>query len=142
MGYRKTLEKAGAIVHCFKEFGSYQGTWLAKVTFENETGWVEGYYGSCSGCDAFQAEFGYFDLPTMKDGKWYRNNNWWDEDDVITEEEALAETKNYNDRMCNFGKTYLTRLYSQNEIEQKASENIDWDSSVEDMLKFVKDNSI
>ena len=33
MGYMASLEMAGAKVLSFKEFGSYQGTWLAIVEF-------------------------------------------------------------------------------------------------------------
>lgn len=58
-GYWGALVAAGATVHVFQEFGDYQGTWIALVTYGLETGWINGSYGSCSGCDAFQAEFGY-----------------------------------------------------------------------------------
>ena len=59
MSYQEALEAAGATVHAFEFFGSYQGDWWAKVTYNGETGWVHGSYGSCSGCDAFEAEFGF-----------------------------------------------------------------------------------
>lgn len=55
--YEETLELAGATVHIFQEFGSYQGDWWARVTYNGVTGWVTGSYGSCSGCDAFHGEF-------------------------------------------------------------------------------------
>ncbi len=45
MGYREALEAAGCEVHDFKEFGSYQGTWLAHVTHDGQTGFIEGSYG-------------------------------------------------------------------------------------------------
>jgi hypothetical protein len=54
-GYRAALEAAGAKVLAFEEFGDYQGTWIA-IT---DRGVFSGSYGSCSGCDAFEAEFGY-----------------------------------------------------------------------------------
>jgi len=137
MGYSKTLEKAGAKVLEFKEFGSYQGTWLAKVEYNGEIGWVEGSYGSCSGCDAFQAEFGYAEEPHFYNEKWHLN---WEE---VTEEVALAAKKKYEDRLCNFGKTYLeSGLYTQEQIEAKCSENLEWDYEAEDMLKWVKENKI
>lgn len=62
MGYRQALEAAGAEIEEYKEFGSYQGTWFAVLTNGNI---VEGAYGSCSGCDAFESEFGYKD-PTQQ----------------------------------------------------------------------------
>jgi hypothetical protein len=59
MGYIKALRAAGAEILAFEEFGSYQGDWWAKVRYNDEIGWVHGYYGSCSGCDAYEAEFGW-----------------------------------------------------------------------------------
>lgn len=56
MGYQSALEAAGVEVEEFREFGSYQGTWIAIL---KDGRVVEGSYGSCSGCDAFQAEFDY-----------------------------------------------------------------------------------
>lgn len=61
MGYREAFEAAGAEVLLYKEFGSYQGDFYAKIRFNGEIGWVHGSYGSCSGCDAFEAEFGWHD---------------------------------------------------------------------------------
>lgn len=82
MGYREALEAAGATVHQFEHFGSYQGTWLAQVTYDNQNGWIEGAYGSCSVCDSFQAEFD------------------WD-----------ADTKaDYKERLAEFGRGYLHGL--------------------------------
>jgi len=46
MSYQIALEAAGAKILAFKEFGSYQGDWWAKVTYKNEMGWIKGCYGS------------------------------------------------------------------------------------------------
>ncbi len=59
MSYQQALEAAGCEVIEFQEFGSYQGEWLALVKYDGEIGVVDGCYGSCSGCDAFESEFGY-----------------------------------------------------------------------------------
>lgn len=59
MSYKSALFAAGAKVLTYESFGSYQGDWLAKVEYNGEIGWVAGSYGSCSHCDAFEAEFGY-----------------------------------------------------------------------------------
>jgi len=32
MSYYNALQAAGATVHAFEQFGSYQGHWIAKVT--------------------------------------------------------------------------------------------------------------
>lgn len=58
MSYEEALQAAGAEVLEFEQFGSYQGDWWAKVRYKDELGWVQGSYGSCSGCDAFESEFG------------------------------------------------------------------------------------
>jgi len=119
MGYSEALEKAGCKIIDFEEFGSYQGTWLALVEYERETGIVEGSYGSCSGCDAFQAEFDYSDEPSKKDGKYYKVQ-WGDEDDEITEEEYNQLLKLRDQKLSDFGKYYLQNgLYSKDFYENK-----------------------
>lgn len=85
--YEGSLKMAGAEVHAFQEFGDYQGTWWAKVTYKGKTGWISGSYGSCSGCDAFQAEFDYgqgHPSELAKFGEGYL-------DPIMTQEEALKE---------------------------------------------------
>lgn len=57
--YKECLELAGAEVKTFQVFGDWQGTWYAYVVYRGEEGWISGSYGSCSGCDAFYAEFGF-----------------------------------------------------------------------------------
>ena len=59
MSYQEALEAAGATVEHIEYFGSYQGDWLAVVTYKGVRGIIHSWYGSCTGCDAFQAEFGY-----------------------------------------------------------------------------------
>ena len=70
MSYREALVAAGAVVEQFEEFGDYQGTWYALVNVEGTRFWVNGSYGSCSGCDAFEAEFGYNDRDPEKLAKF------------------------------------------------------------------------
>lgn len=55
MSYQEALEAAGAVVHRFEVYGSYQGEWMAHVTLpDGKTGFIIDYYGSCSGCDSFE----------------------------------------------------------------------------------------
>lgn len=117
MGYQLALEKAGAKVLDFQEFGSYQGTWLAFVEYNGEKGIVEGSYGSCSSCDAFQAEFNYCGTPEISDGKFYKSGRTWDEDDECTEEEYKAALEAYDQRLVEFGKQYLEPLYDKAHYE-------------------------
>ena|ERR1700758_3187389 len=118
MGYQTALEAAGAEVHAFQEFGDYQGTWLAKVTYDGETGWIEGSYGSCSGCDAFEAEFDY---------------SYGDEDN------------DYQERLKLFGESYLTVVTTQDHqvslYERQVSDASTWYADeAREMLEFVKAN--
>ena len=75
MSYQEAIEAAGVKVLAFESFGSYQGDWFAKV----DGGYVWGTYGSCTGCDAFEAEFGWGD-PTIEAlaefGKGYTDDIW------------------------------------------------------------------
>lgn len=115
MSYQAALEAAGATVHQFEEFGSYQGDWWARVTYHGELGWVNGSYGSCSGCDAFEAEFG------------------WNEKE---------DTPEYQAKLAAFGKPYLEGLLNQEQAEKAAAENLSWDSGAQAMVDFVKQHSV
>lgn len=127
MGYRLALEKAGAIVLDFKEFGSYQGTWLAFVNYNGEIGIVEGSYGSCSYCDAFQHEFDYCGgEPTIYNNKYYIDDQTWA--DPCTEEEYNEALIKYNEKLADFGRQYLEPLYDKQHYENLLStmDKSDW----------------
>ena len=115
MGYQEAMEAAGAEVLTFECFGSYQGDWWALVHYQNKKGWVHGCFGSCSGCDAFEAEFGWFDK---------------------------EEDPDYIERLIRFGKAYLEDLYTQEEAEKRASEHLSWDLEAAEVLAFLKKNAI
>lgn len=110
MSYAKSIEAAGAKVLDYEQFGSYQGDWWALVEYNGRKGFVGGSYGSCSGCDAFEAEF-----------------SWNDED-----------RPDYQDRLRDFGKSYLDPLYSYEEALKSASENISWDHEATEMVNWIK----
>lgn len=121
MSYELSLEKAGAKILSFKEFGSYQGTWLAFVEYNGQKGIVEGDYGSCSGCDRFHAEFNYSDCPTKDEGKFYKNNNTWEDENECTEEEYNKLIVEYDLRLADFGRSYLGELYTKDHYVRKLS---------------------
>ena len=133
MGYRQALEKAGCNVLAFEEFGSYQGEWYAFVEYNGEKGIVQGSYGSCSGCDAFQAEFSYSDERSESNGKYYRTP-WADEDEEITKEEYDKLGEEAEKKLAEFGLSYLSGgLYNKQHYENKLA-NIkedDWFSEEE-----------
>ena len=56
----------GVIVEWCEKFGSYQGRLAAKLRIDGQEGprYIIDYYGSCSGCDSFEAEFGWSNDPT------------------------------------------------------------------------------
>ena len=57
MGYEMCIKMAGAKVIDSEQFGDYQGTWIAKINYNGEVGYVYGAFGSCGGCDEFLSEF-------------------------------------------------------------------------------------
>lgn len=111
-GYALALTAAGAKVLKFECFGSYQGDWLAKVIYKGKEGWVRGAYGSCSGCDAFEAEIDY-----------------------------SPENKGYNKAdLVKLGNYYLDDFYTYDEILSKQKENISWDLEAGEMIRFIEAN--
>lgn len=132
MSYEDALEATGAKIISFKAFGSYQGEWFALVEYEGKRGWISGGYGSCTGCDAFEAEFGFGSKMNVLavgekdwDGECYRDATQADVDD-------------YKARLSAFGKGYLTHIMSQKEAEDEAAKDLSWDADAEAMVKFVK----
>lgn len=132
MVYQKAIEEAGATVHHFEQFGSYQGDWWAKVTYEGQTGWVHGSYGSCSGCDAFEGEFGY-------DSHECGNDNYYDpmySDDGFRE--GCETCQALKVRVAEFGRGYLDNIMTQEEAIASASENLEWDCDAKEMVEYLK----
>ena len=131
-GYIEAIEAAGYAVRDYKEFGSYQGTWIAILENGN---FIEGSYGSCSGCDAFQAEFDYYDTPSEIDGKYYKTGRTWDEDDECTKEEYIECLEKYKNKLSDFGKSYTDSTETKEEIvaryKRKCEGDYVWDDDKE-----------
>lgn len=132
MGYSEAIEANGVKIAKFKEFGSYQGTWIAIL---EDGRYVEGSYGSCSGCDAFKAEFDWVNEPSEQDGKFYKTGQTWDEDDEIPESEFEQAKINYQKRMSDFGSGYLKNNETKDEIiaryTKKCEEEYAWEDDKE-----------
>lgn len=124
MGYMEALTAAGAEVLVFKEFGDWQGTWLAKVRYNGVVGWATDYFGSCPVCDNF--------LQAEEYARW---------DYIVPEEWTKELSEKYNEWLASFGRRYLDRgLYTQEEIKAKVASDDEWDLEAAEMIKFVEQN--
>lgn len=130
-GYQQALEAAGAKVLQFEQFGSYQGEWFALVEFNGERGWVNGWYGSCSGCDAFEGEFGWSDDEGCEAHRYRR---------VAECANCDAAKADWHRRLVDFGATYLGTLLTQEQAEAHAGRDLEWDADAVGMLAFVKEH--
>lgn len=140
MGYQSALEAAGADVLAFEQFGSYQGDWLAKVRVDGVEGWIRGAYGSCSGCDAFEGEFGYqghYHGALGEPDRTYVS----DYADTLTPE-TCAVCLDIKRRFAEFGKSYLDDVLTQEQVEAMADEHSSWDCDAKAIQAFVKANAL
>lgn len=130
MSYEKALEAAGAKVLMMKRFGSYQGDWFAKVEFQGTIKFLRGSFGSCSVCDAFEAEFG--------DCK-----PWCDEHYAIPNSDCIDcnnAARIYDEKLVLFGREYLEEQYSFDDMMTFATRNLDWDSDAQEMVDWLNVN--
>jgi hypothetical protein len=135
MSYDAAMEAAGAEVLRFQQFGSYQGEWYAKVRFNGNLMWVNGSYGSCSGCDAFEGEFGYKTREECDEHRY--------EHPKPTECAACDENKKaYDEKLAAFGLSYLeSGDMTDAEAIRKATQ-YSWDSQASVMEQFIRDNAL
>lgn len=136
MAYQEALEAAGAKIVAFEQFGSYQGDWWALVnTPDGRWGWINGSYGSCSGCDAFEAEFGW-------GGQQYCTRHEYGRNILLGEEceDCTKAALDHTEKLAAFGMEYLDGVMTQEEAEIQAGRNLEWDSDAQEMLAFVKAN--
>ena len=113
MSYRSALEAAGAEVLWFKEFGNYSGIWFAKVRYNGEEGWIKDWFGSCTVCDQFQAEF-----------------------DSCYDSEELPE--DYQERLANFGKSYLGGILPAEHYLPALDEYAEYDQDAEEAAAWIR----
>ena len=111
MSYQSALIAAGANVIAFQEFGDWQGSWVALVEYRGERGWVQGSFGSCDQCDAFEAEFG------------------WD----------AEEEDDYQERLASFGESYLGGLQTTEQVLARYQQESEWDTEAEDVIFWVRE---
>lgn len=111
MSYQDSLIAAGARVIAFQEFGDWQGSWVALVEYQGQRAWVQGSYGSCDHCDAFQSEFS------------------WDSDFACQDvQEQLAQ----------FGRGYLDDMLTTEQVLRQYDADANWDSDSEAAAFWVR----
>lgn len=131
--YSGALEDAGAQVLAFEQFGDYQGSWFAKVSYDGSEFWVVGGYGSCSGCDALEAEFGYGNAERCGEHKYSYGEVPGCA--ACAKQQEIAATA-----WIDFGKSYLTDRRSASELIEEYEKNKDWDSDANSIIEFIKAN--
>lgn len=115
MSYQEALEAAGARVITFEQFGDWQGSWLALVDYQGQRAWVQGAFGSCNHCDAFQAEFD------------------WDSDFAC---------EDVQQRLAQFGQSYLDDLRSSAQLLAQYDADADWDSDSESAAAWIRQAAV
>ena len=110
--YENCLRAAGAEVHCFEYFGSYEGDIWCKFTIDGKTGCRRYPYGSCSGCDWLQGHFMAED-ETAETIRAFGIEMLSDAESLMTDAEALAEVRKWSD----------------------------WDVEADAIIAFIKENS-
>jgi hypothetical protein len=131
-GYIDTLEKAGATVLDNGQWGDYQGTWLAKVRYQDEFIFVGGNYGSCSGCDAFQAEFD-FTYHEHEDESYYNpHDNGY--------KEGCDQCQEAKRKYVEFGESYLRNPYDYNKLVEETKADMEWDMEAKEKLDWLERN--
>lgn len=113
MSYKTALVAAGAEVVAFTNFGDWQGTWVALVDYQGQRGWVQGAFGSCDHCDAFEAEFA------------------WDE-------ARDADPAEYDSRLAAFGRRYLDDILTTQQVLRQYEADADWDSESESAVLWIR----
>ena len=123
-GYEDVLSRLYDKVYCYEEFGSYQGDWPAKVRKGNEVFWLLGYYGSCSGCDWFQAK---------EDYPWELKCGTFENAKKMLQKETDRILKEFQDN-------YEADKFTQDEIEKHYEAELKYydDEDYKEMLDFVK----
>jgi hypothetical protein len=110
--YRKALEAAGARVLAFEHFGDWQGSWVALVEYQGQRGWVQGSFGSCDYCDAFQSQFD------------------WDSDFACEDVQS---------RLAQFGRTYLDDLQTTEQVLSHYDPHADWDEESDAAAFWIRE---
>lgn len=129
MSYESALEAAGAEVHDTEFFGDWQGTWIARVTYNGTTGFIEGSFGSCSGCDSFQAEFDFSE--NCREHRYTGS-----EPGTCVNCDKAKEV--YGIRLKSFGELYLDDIMTAEQVRERHKEDMEWDTDARAILVWLE----
>lgn len=115
MSYRQSLEAAGARVLAFEYFGDWQGSWIALADYNGEQIWIQGSFGSCTHCDAFEAEFGLTDID--------------------------EQSEDYNLRLADFGRSYLESPIQFDNLLRRYLADSEWDFEAQDIVFWIRETA-
>jgi hypothetical protein len=122
MSYKTALEASGCVVHEYITTGDYQGTWYALVEYNGKVGVVSGSYGSCSGCDAFEAEFG------------------WDEQDKLDPVKVSQFTKSYLDSLRTTDEVINENDKNKDDVDyEEFKQSLEKMKEIESRISFKKE---
>lgn len=131
-GYTWAMELAGAKILVEDSFGDYQGSWYAKVEFNNKVFWVHGSYGSCSGCDAFQSE--------VNTSHYHDDEYHWVNDNAEFRT-GCTECDELKTKVKDFGLSYLKDPRDINLLLKEARERAEWDMDAKKVVEFLEKNN-
>lgn len=117
--YELAVHMTGVKVLDYLESGDYQGQWWMHIEFPNgERYFIHDYYGSCSGCDAFQGEgISEYNYATSE----------------------RVENPAYAHQLRDFGRQYLQDCMTGEQAIAEASKNLSWDHDAEAMVNWIKE---
>lgn len=92
-----------------KYYGAYQGEFLCKIEHKGEILYIHDWYGSCSACDQFEADFSYLD------------------------------SKSYDEKkVLDFAKPYIESAMTKDQLISMLEKSIgEWDEEKKEMLADV-----
>ena len=117
----------GQDVVLYTEFGSYQGEWLMMAKDRDQFYVYKGYYGSCSGCDSFEA--------------W---RDYGSEDITLTKAKTFLDRKDGEDyhSFIEIPNGTMMNLVQNGSLEKVMPKNIRDDYNEVDVGGFCKDVSL
>ena len=132
MSYEAALKAAGAEILDFKMVGSYQGRWAAKIVVNGQEGYVFGFYGSCSGCDSWQAECESLLPWDHKHGEEYVFSS-----DIMDNSTECPECNEARNKIASFGRAYLSPLYSREQAVEIETADAEWSDDAKELYEWI-----